>query len=166
MPGKNTSMTDVLIDDIEVFSPRKGKSSGYLGVTLQDGRIFAVPLDLYPTLQNASESMRKNWRLVGKGQGVHWPALDLDLSAEGLLAGRPDATKRARVKFSPEGAALRVLKEMYKTSHPMTTTQIANLLSASMPQSTLRLIIKHWQKKVANQTPTKLPANRASARAS
>jgi 3-hydroxyacyl-[acyl-carrier-protein] dehydratase len=31
---------------------------------------------------------RANWRLIGDGEGIHWPALDEDLSLESLIAGR------------------------------------------------------------------------------
>lgn len=59
-----------------------------LVVDLADGRTIAVPLAWFPRLVHASESERSNWRLIGKGQGIHWPDLDEDISVEGLLAGR------------------------------------------------------------------------------
>ena len=31
---------------------------------------------------------RDNWKLIGSGEGIHWPDLDEDLSIEGFLAGR------------------------------------------------------------------------------
>jgi Protein of unknown function (DUF2442) len=45
-------------------------------------------LSWYPRLQHARPEERKNWALVGRGDGIHWPALDEDISVEGLLAGR------------------------------------------------------------------------------
>ena len=56
-----------------------------LHVRLSDGREISVPLEWYPRLKNASEEERKNWRLIGKGIGIHWESLDEDLSVEGLL---------------------------------------------------------------------------------
>ena len=56
-----------------------------LHVRLSDGREISVPLEWYPRLKNASEKERKNWRLIGKGIGIHWESLDEDLSVEGLL---------------------------------------------------------------------------------
>ena len=60
-----------------------------LTVELSDGRTIAVPLAWYPRLIHATKKERGNWRLIGKGQGIHWPDLDEDVSVEGLLAGRP-----------------------------------------------------------------------------
>ncbi len=56
-----------------------------LQVFLSDGREIRVPLEWFPKLRDASIEARQNWRLIGKGIGVHWPELDEDLSLEGLL---------------------------------------------------------------------------------
>jgi hypothetical protein len=58
-------------------------------VDLSDGRSIGVPLAWYPRLWHGSESERANWRLIGRGVGIHWPELDEDISAEGLILGRP-----------------------------------------------------------------------------
>ena len=60
-----------------------------LSVDLSDGRTISVPLAWYPRLVHSTSAERKNWRLIGKGQGIHWKDLDEDISVEGLLAGRP-----------------------------------------------------------------------------
>lgn len=60
-----------------------------LTVDLVDGRTIAVPLAWYPRLVHATPEERNNWRLIGQGEGIHWPDLDEDLSIEGLLLGRP-----------------------------------------------------------------------------
>ncbi len=60
-----------------------------LQAELSDGRTILVPLAWYPRLIHATEEERRSWRLIGEGQGIHWPALDEDISVEGLLAGRP-----------------------------------------------------------------------------
>jgi hypothetical protein len=54
-------------------------------VQLSDGREIAVPLEWFPSLRNATDKQRNNWRLIGKGVGIHWNDLDEDLSVEGLL---------------------------------------------------------------------------------
>ena len=59
-----------------------------LHVELSDGRSLAVPLEWYPRLVNGTPEERNDWRLIGRGQGIHWEALDEDISIEGLLAGR------------------------------------------------------------------------------
>ena len=60
-----------------------------LTIELSDGRTIAVPLAWYPRLIHATKKEKGNCRLIGKGQGIHWPDLDEDVSVEGLLAGRP-----------------------------------------------------------------------------
>ena len=56
-------------------------------VELVDGRTISAPLVWFPRLFQASKEQRKNWELLGEGEGVHWPAIDEDLSIAGLLAG-------------------------------------------------------------------------------
>ncbi len=58
-------------------------------VDLADGRIITVPLAWYPRLLDATPAQRGNWQICGGGFGIHWPDIDEDLSAPGLLAGAP-----------------------------------------------------------------------------
>jgi hypothetical protein len=60
-----------------------------LRVDLSDGRTISVPLAWFPRLVHASPAERNNWRLIGRGHGIHWKDLDEDISVEGLLAGKP-----------------------------------------------------------------------------
>lgn len=62
-----------------------------LVVDLVDGRTVSVPLTWYPRLAHGTPEERVDFRLVGRGEGIHWPQLDEDISVEGLLAGRPSA---------------------------------------------------------------------------
>jgi hypothetical protein len=59
-----------------------------LTVELTNGRTVSVPLAWYPRLLHGTHEERQRWRLIGKGEGVHWPDLEEDISVEGLLAGR------------------------------------------------------------------------------
>lgn len=59
-----------------------------LVVELVDGRTVSVPLAWYPRLLHGSPKERATWRLVGRGEGIHWPELDEDVSVAGILAGR------------------------------------------------------------------------------
>jgi hypothetical protein len=43
-------------------------------------------LEWFPKLRDGAREQRQNWRLIGKGVGVHWPDLDEDISLEGLLS--------------------------------------------------------------------------------
>lgn len=62
-------------------------TSEALVVQLQDGRVVFVPLDWYPRLADGSPAERRQWELIGPGIGIHWPALDEDISIEALLNG-------------------------------------------------------------------------------
>lgn len=61
-------------------------TSDALKVILEDGREIAVPLELFPRLRDANEQQRKNWRLIGKGIGIHWEEIDEDISVKSILA--------------------------------------------------------------------------------
>lgn len=56
---------------------------------LVDGRVISVPLAWSWRLSEATPPQRANWRLIGDGHGIHWPDLDEDLSAAGMLNGVP-----------------------------------------------------------------------------
>ena len=60
-------------------------SGEQLVVVLADGRELAAPLAWFPRLVRATEGQRKNWRLIGRGQGIHWPDVDEDISVASLL---------------------------------------------------------------------------------
>jgi hypothetical protein len=74
-------------------------------VDLLDGRVISVPLAWSWRLSEATPAQRANFRLIGSGQGVHWPELDEDLSVEGMLHGTP--ARRPR----PTAAAGKVRSE-------------------------------------------------------
>jgi hypothetical protein len=58
---------------------------GELVVELEDGRSVHVPLEWFPKLRDAAPEELAEWRLVGRGVGIHWPKLDEDISVRGLL---------------------------------------------------------------------------------
>ena len=59
-----------------------------LQVVLADGRELSVPLAWFPRLLGATLEQRQNWRLIGDGVGINWPAIDEHISVEGLLAAK------------------------------------------------------------------------------
>ena len=69
-----------------------------LTVELDDGRTVSVPVVWYPRLFHASKEERGNWRLIGKGQGIHWENVDEDISVEGILTGRPSGESQSSLK--------------------------------------------------------------------
>ena len=56
-------------------------------VSLVDGRVLCVPITWFPRLLDASSADRRQWELLGEGEGIHWPQLDEDVSVAGLLRG-------------------------------------------------------------------------------
>lgn len=74
---------DVVVDDIA------------LRVSLDDGRELALPVEWFPRLRDAGAEARANWRLIGRGEGVHWPDIDEDISVLGLLAGNRHQSRAA-----------------------------------------------------------------------
>jgi len=79
---------------------------------LVDGRVISVPLAWSWRLSDATPEQRSNWELIGDGQGVHWPDIDEDISAEGMLHGipsrRPAARRPKAVRSKPVNGRLRV----------------------------------------------------------
>ena len=57
-----------------------------LVVTLVDGRRVSAPLAWFPRLLGATPDQRRNWRLIGRGVGIHWDDVDEDISVRSLLA--------------------------------------------------------------------------------
>lgn len=56
---------------------------------LSDGRVISVPLAWSWRLSEATPAQRAKFRIIGSGQGVHWPDVDEDISVEGMLHGTP-----------------------------------------------------------------------------
>ncbi len=67
-------------------------------VDLLDGRTISVPLAWYPRLLQATPEERNRWRLIGEGEGIHWPDLDEDLSVDNLLLGKPSGESQTSFK--------------------------------------------------------------------
>jgi hypothetical protein len=63
-------------------------------VDLSDGRSISVPLAWYPRLLHGKAEERNNWRLIGEGEGIHWPDLDEDISVENVISGKPSGESR------------------------------------------------------------------------
>ena len=56
---------------------------------LMDGRVISVPLEWSWRLTEATPEQRNHFEFIGDGYGVHWPDIDEDISAEGMLSGTP-----------------------------------------------------------------------------
>jgi Protein of unknown function (DUF2442) len=79
----NTMMrSEPLIIDVEV-------TDELITAHLADGRTISVPLAWSWRLPNATPEQRQRFEIIGTGQGVHWPDVDEDISAIGMLTGTP-----------------------------------------------------------------------------
>jgi hypothetical protein len=84
-------MTSSALDTAAATAVRVEVTDDALTVELSDGRAITAPLAWYPRLVHATPAERGEWRFIGGGRGIHWPALDEDVSVENLLAGKPSA---------------------------------------------------------------------------
>ncbi len=73
-------------------------TSEALKVDLEDARTISAPLAWYPRLWHGTPEERSNWRLIGMGDGIHWPDLDEHISVENLLTGSPSGESSASLK--------------------------------------------------------------------
>lgn len=89
---------NILTFEIHTLAQNVAITDDTLIVDLDDGRTLSVPLAWYPRLFHGTPSERNNWRLIGKGEGVHWPDLDEDISVEGLILGKPSGESSSSLK--------------------------------------------------------------------
>ncbi|HWU57558.1 MAG TPA: DUF2442 domain-containing protein [Microbacteriaceae bacterium] len=69
----NSSAVDVSVTD------------DVLRLVLADGREISAPISWFPRLSDATPEQRKKWRIIGRGEGIHWPTIDEDVSVASLL---------------------------------------------------------------------------------
>lgn len=67
-------------------------------IDLSDGCTIKVPLAWFPCLLHGSQKERNNCRLIGKGEGIHWPDLDQDISIDNLLLGKASGESQTSFK--------------------------------------------------------------------
>ena len=75
----------ILAVEVEPIAIDVSCNEDSLHVILADGREISVPLEWFPRLQGATAAERQNWRMIGGGIGIHWEAVDEDISVESLL---------------------------------------------------------------------------------
>ena len=91
-------MSILMIDVQSMRAQNLSVTKDSLSVDLIDGRTIIVPLGWYPRLLHATAAERNNWRLIGQGQGIHWPLLDEDISVENLLSGKASGESQTSLK--------------------------------------------------------------------
>ncbi len=83
--------------EVETAVPRAARvevSETAISVELSDGRTVSVPTAWYPRLLHAAQRERDQWRLIGGGEGIHWPLVDEDVSVASLLGGERSGESR------------------------------------------------------------------------
>jgi hypothetical protein len=75
----------ILADRLSAQATSVAFTGASIRVVLTDGREISAPIAWFPRLRDASAAQRANWRLIGRGEGIHWPDIDEDVSVNGLL---------------------------------------------------------------------------------
>ncbi len=89
---------DVVVDD------------SMIRVKFTGGLEIATPVSRFPRLAKATPEQRAHWRLIGKGDGIHWPDADEDISV-GTLLSRP----KRRTASREEAVPALIAKLLYST---------------------------------------------------
>jgi hypothetical protein len=74
-----------LVESREVTAVEVSCTTDTLNVLLADGRMISTPLAWFPRLVDATPKQRAAWELIGGGLGIHWEAIDEDISVASLL---------------------------------------------------------------------------------
>jgi hypothetical protein len=90
--------TEARIQNVEV-------TDDTITARLLDGRVISVPLAWSWRLSEAMPEQRQRYRIIGHGLGVHWPDVDEDISAEGMLHGIPADRPHQTSTDEPSGQA-------------------------------------------------------------
>ena len=91
-------MSSLTIDVGSALAQDVSVTDDMLEIRLTDGRNISAPLAWYPRLQHGSAAERGDWRLIGRGEGIHWPALDEDISIANVLAGKPSGESQTSLQ--------------------------------------------------------------------
>jgi DNA-binding XRE family transcriptional regulator len=110
---------------------------GEKGIALYvNGLEVHFPLRWFPRLAQANRNQLENWQLIGSGSGIHWPDLDEDISAEGVLMGRKSFEYKPFIHpLAPEK-----LKDIRSNLLHMTQKELAKILGYS------EVSIRHMEK--------------------
>jgi hypothetical protein len=94
--NKYDSLEQLIYDEhIRIQALDVHKDMDMLLIILNTGFVLQEKLSKYPALQNATTEELLNYKLIGNGTGIHWTAIDEDISLKGILR---DAIKTQIVK--------------------------------------------------------------------
>lgn len=86
---------------------------------LLDGRTISVPLSWSWRLSEATSKQRANWEIIGDGHGVHWPDIDEDISAEGMLYGLPAPKPRTPSNLNMKSEKKKIMRRVEKSGRQL-----------------------------------------------
>jgi hypothetical protein len=89
-------MSIVVSDTPRIIAMRVTDDS--ITAELADGRSISVPVAWSWRLSEATPEQRNNFEIIGSGLGVHWPDIDEDISATGMLYGIPARPRKTPVR--------------------------------------------------------------------
>jgi hypothetical protein len=75
------------LNEPRATAARYNRKLGRVVVELTNGCTFTFPPQLAQGLEKATEEQLAQVEVLGNGFGLHWEALDADLTVPGLLAG-------------------------------------------------------------------------------
>jgi len=84
-------------------------------VKFNGGLEIATPVARFPRLAEATPEQRAHWRLIGRGDGVHWPEVDEDISVRTLLS-QPARKPVSRIEEVPA-----LIGDLIKTTKRLNT---------------------------------------------
>ncbi|MDE3089148.1 MAG: DUF2442 domain-containing protein [Chloroflexota bacterium] len=113
-------MKSLAVEIRAIAAQRVTVTEDALCVDLTDGRTVSVPLAWYPRLLHGTPMERNKWRLIGEGEGIHWPDLDEDISVEGLVLGRASGESQRSFKVWLAQRAAKRRKILKKRVRPQT----------------------------------------------
>ena len=89
-----------IVENVEPRIQNVKVTSDAIVAYLVDGRVLSVPLAWSWRLSEATAKQRARFKLIGDGQGVHWPEIDEDISVDGMLHGVPAHRPQNSVRLS------------------------------------------------------------------
>ena len=115
-------MKSLVIEIPTIIAERVTVTKDTLTVDLADGRTVSTPLAWYPRLLYGTPQERRKWRLIGDGEGIHWPELDEDISVEHLVLGKPSGESQRSLKRWLEKREAQRRKALRKSTSANTRT--------------------------------------------
>ena len=91
-------MNTVMIEINKAKAKKITLSDDTIIIDLEDGRTISAPIAWYPRLLYGTKKERNNWRLIGDGEGIHWPDLDEDISIDNIIFGKSSGESQQSFK--------------------------------------------------------------------